>query len=429
MKRNKMIKRRYIKTIALFLLLIVGSRYGFSQVDASKIENPKDKGLSNWVSNQDNILNQTTVNELNNKINTLYEQTSAQIVVVAISGDEQTSARDLSMDLFDKWKIGQKGKDNGLLILLVVNSRQCFIRTGYGLEGAITDAVSSDIANSSMKPFFKDGNWNEGIINGTDACIKVINKEYKENGEAGLKPATFGDMFMYYLPYIIGYFIICIVYFVFALKSIKNKVKHISDNFKLEKMKALQQASTMWGVWSIIFIFSLPLLLLWVDVIAKNKIRKARVICSCGGKMRRLSEKEEDMYLDKTEQLEETLKSMDYDVWLCEKCKQTVIYPYKKKSSYIECPVCKAKTYIKTNEKILRYATATEYGLMEKTYFCSNCGHEGRERMKLPHTSAGGFIVTGGGFGSGSGGSFGGGFSGGSFGGGMSGGGGGGCSF
>jgi uncharacterized protein len=418
--------KNYIKYFIFILFLVVANADLLAQIDASQIINPKDKGLNNWVSNQDNILNQATVNELNNEINALYEKTSAQIAVVAINGDEQTSARELSMDLFDKWKLGQKGKDNGLLILLVVNSRQCFIRTGYGLEGAITDAVSSDIANNNMKPYFKDGNWNEGILNGTNACIKIINKEYQENGEAGLKPATFGDMFMYYLPYIIGYFVICMVYFVFALTSIRNKVKHISNNFKLEKIKALEQASMVWGVWSIVFIFSFPLLLLWVHVIAKSKIRKASVICSCGNKMRRLSEKEEDKYLDKTEQLEETLKSMDYDVWLCEKCKQTVIYPYTKKSSYSECPVCKAKTYKKTNETMVRYASSFSDGLMKKTYHCSNCNHSDSEMVHIPRSSV---VIVGGVGGNGGNSGFGSGFSGGSFGGGMSGGGGGGCSF
>lgn len=80
----------------------------YAQVTVSNIKNPKSQGLTNWVSNQDKILSDATVSELNNAINQLYDSTKAQIAVVVINGDEQTSARELSMDLFDEWKVGQK---------------------------------------------------------------------------------------------------------------------------------------------------------------------------------------------------------------------------------------------------------------------------------------------------------------------------------
>ena len=97
-----------------------------AQVKATEITNPKSKGLTNWVNNQDGILNTQTVDSLNNMINRLYDSTSCQIAVVVIKGDRQTSARELSMDLYDSWKVGMQGKDNGLILLIVTQARQCF---------------------------------------------------------------------------------------------------------------------------------------------------------------------------------------------------------------------------------------------------------------------------------------------------------------
>lgn len=135
----------------------------YAQVTVSNIKNPKSQGLTNWVSNQDKILSDATVSELNNAINQLYDSTKAQIAVVVINGDEQTSARELSMDLFDEWKVGQKGLDNGLIILVVLKARDCFLRTGYGLEGCLTDAYTTRIFNQNMKPYFIKGDWDKGV--------------------------------------------------------------------------------------------------------------------------------------------------------------------------------------------------------------------------------------------------------------------------
>lgn len=163
-------KKRIFYIITLFCLLLSYSLL-YAQVDATSVKNPKNLGLANWVSNQDNILSEQTVSELNNAINQLYDSTKAQIAVVVINGDEQTSARDLSMELFDSWKVGQKGMDNGLIILVVLKARDCFLRTGYGLEGCLTDAYTTRIFNRNMKPYFIKGDWDKGVKEGTLACI------------------------------------------------------------------------------------------------------------------------------------------------------------------------------------------------------------------------------------------------------------------
>ena len=108
----------------------------------------------------------------------LNKKTTAQVAVVTVGTTSPETAHSFSVRLFDKWKIGQKGKDNGVLILVAVNDRQAWITTGYGMEGAIPDAVANKIVRDVMAPSFKKGKYSEGILNGSVAVISLMAKEY-----------------------------------------------------------------------------------------------------------------------------------------------------------------------------------------------------------------------------------------------------------
>ena len=85
----------------------------------------------------------------------LEKKTSAQIAVVTVKSTQPETIQGFSVRLFDQWKIGQKGKDNGALILVAVNDRMAWITTGYGLEGAIPDVIANKIVQARMIPYFK----------------------------------------------------------------------------------------------------------------------------------------------------------------------------------------------------------------------------------------------------------------------------------
>jgi uncharacterized protein len=409
-----------MRKLVLFLLFVccvnLNCAFAFS---VEQINNPKTSCAQCYVANQDLILSDNTVNSLNQLLNDLNKKTGIEIAVVAIEGDETTSARELSMELFDKWQIGKKGEDNGVIVILTKKSREVFIRTGYGVEGYLTDALSSRIVNNYMAPYFKEGKWDEGFLSGVLQIVKILEKSYENNSK------SYENNSMKYFIISMIYFIISMIYFVVSMILIYRQYFHIDNNYKLEKIKALKQKSIPYLIIGIVFLPGLLLLLIWIYCIAKRRIRLSKVKCSCSCDMRRLSEKEEDKYLSRKAQIEEEVGSKNYDVWLCEKCGNTVIYPYDKiLSNYSECPSCKAKTYYKQSEKVMRYPTSFRNGVMRKTYRCKNCNHISHIDSDIPRS--GGVIV--GGMGSGS--SFGGGFSGGgSWGGGFSGGGGGGGRF
>jgi len=108
----------------------------------------------------------------------LEKKTTAQLAVVTIKSTQPETIQGFSVRLFDQWKIGQKGKDNGTLILIAVKDRKAWITTGYDLEGAIPDVIAQKIVQSKMIPYFKSGQYSQGIKEGSVAVISLIAKEY-----------------------------------------------------------------------------------------------------------------------------------------------------------------------------------------------------------------------------------------------------------
>lgn len=103
------------------------------------------------------------------------KQTGNEIAIVTIPTLEDETIESYEVKLFQEWGIGQKGKDNGLLLLISVQEKQMRIEVGYGLEPYITDAQSSSIIRNILTPAFKEGNYGEGISSAIDTIIKVLN--------------------------------------------------------------------------------------------------------------------------------------------------------------------------------------------------------------------------------------------------------------
>lgn len=103
-----------------------------------------------------------------------------QIVIATIKNLNGEDGREYGLELARKWQLGEKGKDNGILILLSVEDRYTGIEVGYGLEGLITDSISGRIARNLMFPDFKKKNWEEGLFKGAEGIIKILNGEDAE---------------------------------------------------------------------------------------------------------------------------------------------------------------------------------------------------------------------------------------------------------
>lgn len=171
------LKVQLTKTIYTLFLLFISIK-GFSQAGIPSVPQ-KQTSLYDYA----NLLNGNQQNILEQNLIRYSDSTSTQIVVVTL---ESIGGNDISYfgtQLAHKWKIGQKGKDNGVLLLVAKNERKVNISTGYGVEHLLTDALSRRIIEKIITPRFKSGNFYEGLNNGTQAIFKVLNGEFKADNK------------------------------------------------------------------------------------------------------------------------------------------------------------------------------------------------------------------------------------------------------
>jgi uncharacterized protein len=141
---------------------------------AQETKFPKPRG---WVNDHAGILNQSERSLLSALANELERATSAEIAVVTLNTIGTTPIEEYAVDLFEKWGIGKKDKDNGLLILVAVNERQVRIEVGYGLEGVITDGLAGQIIREKIVPEFRQGNFGRGLLAAAATTANLIAKE------------------------------------------------------------------------------------------------------------------------------------------------------------------------------------------------------------------------------------------------------------
>ena len=124
-----------------------------------------------YVSNPDGILSESAVATMDQILYQLEQNTGIQTLVVAVTGIEGGDCFDFAYRLGKEMGVGQKGRDNGLVILLSTDERCIQFATGYGLEGVLPDAICKRIQSRYMVEPFGKGDWNTGMVEG----IRVIN--------------------------------------------------------------------------------------------------------------------------------------------------------------------------------------------------------------------------------------------------------------
>lgn len=135
--------------------------------------------LAGRVNDTASMMSQQTRARLNEFLRELETTDSTQIVVLTIPSLEGEVLENYSMQVVEKWKIGQEKLDNGALLLISRDDREIRIEVGYGLEGTLTDLVSGQIIRRDMVPRFKKGNYDEGIIAGVVAMVKAVRGQYE----------------------------------------------------------------------------------------------------------------------------------------------------------------------------------------------------------------------------------------------------------
>jgi len=131
-----------------------------------------------WVHDETGVLSASAKAQLENLLQAHRDSTSSQIAVLIIPSLEGSDIDGYAVKVFEDWKLGQAKKDNGVLFLVAMQEKQIRIEVGFGLEGVLTDAMSSRINRNEVAPYFKEGNYEGGIQAGVVAIIKTIAGTY-----------------------------------------------------------------------------------------------------------------------------------------------------------------------------------------------------------------------------------------------------------
>lgn len=384
---------------ALTLLIGMHALMGWSQ-PIERVPNPRVQD-GGWVMDMAGVLSAEQQARLNRLIDQLERDTGAEVAVVVLRRTQGATPKEYATELFNRWGVGKRDADNGVLLLVSLGDRRVEIETGYGMEAILPDAVAGEILDTAVVPRFRAGDIAGGVIAGAEAIATRIRNAQTQGA---YEPPAVG------MP---------------DQPSVGNSPQ-----------EPLPPPASM-PVGGILLLGGVAIGLLFYA------LRERPPKCPlCRRPMRLLDEQADDAYLNELQRTEEQLGSVNYLVWRCEPCDTLEIFQRAALlNSYDRCPQCNGMTVRETVRVVCRPTYACT-GLELILRQCKNprCDFsEERERVlpKLERLddewwgSAGSPRTprhsqsSGGGWSSGGGSSSGGGWSsGGSFGGGRSGGGG-----
>lgn len=134
-----------------------------------------------WVHDYANVLSPQTIVQLEGLLKAERDSTSNQIAVLIMKNLEGGDIDEFANRVFNSWKLGDEKKDNGVLFLIAMEEKQMRIEVGAGLEGVLTDMQSSRINRNEVAPYFRRGEYEQGIAAGVISVIQTIKGEYKND--------------------------------------------------------------------------------------------------------------------------------------------------------------------------------------------------------------------------------------------------------
>ncbi|MEW6642370.1 MAG: TPM domain-containing protein [Pseudomonadota bacterium] len=136
--------------------------------------------LTGRVVDQANVIPAATRSAIEQKLADLEGKSGIQLVVATVSSLEGQEIEPYANQLFRTWQLGEKAKNNGVLLLVAPNEHRVRIEVGYGLEGTLTDALSKVIITNAIAPRFKAGDFGDGVSRGVDDIITVLTTDSSE---------------------------------------------------------------------------------------------------------------------------------------------------------------------------------------------------------------------------------------------------------
>ena len=355
-------------------------------------------------------------------------KTSAQVAIVTVNSLDGQTVESYANDLFNKWGIGQKQTNNGVLFLVAPNERRMRIEVGRGIEPLLTDARCGEIRDRFVIPHFKRLDYSGGIKDGARALANdILADPAAARGDPNSGPVLARRTFnraRFAIYAVAAAAVVAFFASVIAVsKRIYSRVGFVSLTVIAAALIAdagylLSRLPRPGELWPWFIGASAATVAAWGYNFSKYRRYGPHSCSKCGTRLELLSEQDEDPKLSAVQQLEEKIGSVDYDVWICPACLNNDTQRYINSfSKFRDCPSCGARTYKEDPQRTIIPATTLSSGEAEIEGRCVSCNYKSLRKVVLPRvvvvsTSSGGSS------GSGSyGGSFGGGGGGGSFGG------------
>ncbi len=177
-------KQFFQKYKILFALIAIAF---LSENVSAQYEIPPKPAVQTSVYDYINLLTPSQKSALESKLIRYADSTSTQIVCIIIGSTNGEDITMLGAEWGQKWGIGQKDEDNGIVLTLAKDDRMVDINTGYGIEYRITDLMAERIINRIMIPQFKTGNYYAGLDQGSDAIFAALKGEFKEDRDFSKK--------------------------------------------------------------------------------------------------------------------------------------------------------------------------------------------------------------------------------------------------
>ncbi|HWK01818.1 MAG TPA: TPM domain-containing protein [Xanthobacteraceae bacterium] len=209
--------------------------------------------LTGRVVDEANILDAATKIDLDTKLEGLETKTTTQFVIVTLKSLRGRTIEEYGYQLGRHWGIGQKGSNNGVMLIVAPNERKVRIEVGYGLEGTLTDAITSVIVQSKILPRFRVNDYQGGIRAGADAIIDVASgagDEFKKEAQA---PAKQHDSLSAFLGFLMIFFfqwpglLFLIIFLHFFVQFLRKLFEWLGLTKPMTPQERKRRARNDWG--------------------------------------------------------------------------------------------------------------------------------------------------------------------------------------
>lgn len=313
-----------------------------------------------YVNDYGDVLTSEQEASVRSRLDQFRAETGVHAVLLTVNSIGDYSTRDSTIEsfatnLFNTWGIGDATRNDGILVLVAPGDRKVRIEIGAGYDSQ-GDRTAQIIIDDTMLPFFRDGEMAAGTVAGVDAVTQYFAPDASAPPPSSQATETsiLGGPWWWRL----------VALFLFPLAVVGGIVR------------------TIFGWW--------------------NR-QRSRQCPTCQVEMRRLSESEDDRYLEAGERREESLKSVDYDVWLCSSCGYHTTLSYNSLfSRHKNCAKCNHKTLLEKRRTLVS-PTYSSSGTAEITQDCKHCGHHNVYTRTIPRKTRSSSSSGGGGSSSGGG--------------------------